>query len=53
MSIKCKVFGLAVAVATLLSCGGKTSPSNSPDWGEDEEQEVPLQDDVEEAADEE
>ena len=53
MSIKCKVFGLAVAVATLLSCGGKTSPSNSLDWGEDEEQEVPLQDDVEEAADEE
>ena len=53
MSIKCKVIWLAVAVATLLSCGGKTSPSNSLDWGKDEEQEVPLQDEVEEAADEE
>lgn len=49
MSIKCKVFGLAVAVAALLSCDGKKSPSNFPEWGEDEEQEVPLHDDSEES----
>lgn len=53
MSIKCKIFGLAVAVATLPSCGGKTPPSNSTDWVEDEEQEVPLEDDSKESTDEE
>ena len=31
----------------MLSCGGKTPPSNSPDWAEDEEQESFLREDIE------
>lgn len=53
MSIKCKVIGLAVAVAAMLSCDGKTSPSNSPDWEEGEETEISSEEDFEGAEKEE
>lgn len=48
MSIKCKVVWLALAVAAMLSCSGKTSYPDSADEGEDEEQEVSFQEDSEE-----
>lgn len=52
MSIKCKVFWLAVVVVSMLSCGGKTSHSNSADGGEDDELEISLLDDLEGDAEE-
>ena len=53
MGIKCKDIWLALAVVSMLSCGSKTSPSNSPDWEENEELELSTQDEHEEAVEEE
>lgn len=53
MGIKCKVIWLAVTVAAMLSCEGKTSPSDSTDREEVEEQEVSPEEDIEVATEEE
>ena len=45
MSIKCKLIGFVVSVSVMLSCGGKTSTSDSLEGEENEEQDISFGED--------